>query len=71
MKERANKEHNERSRLPAISFINRRNIDMPNTPPMNGHIPRAPECIRIVGIPPVAIKVSIREMHQLAHQIQE
>lgn len=38
---------------------------------MHRHVPSSPESIDVVGIPPVAIEISIREVQQLAHQIQE
>lgn len=38
---------------------------------MHRHVPSPPECIDVVGIPPVAVEISVREMQQLSHQIEE
>lgn len=38
---------------------------------MDRHVPRFPECVDVVRVPPVAVEVSIGEMQQLADQVQE
>ena len=38
---------------------------------MNRHVPRSPERVDVVRVPPVAVEVSIGEVQQLADQVQE
>lgn len=38
---------------------------------MHWHVPSSPERVDIVGIPPIAVEVPIREMQQLTHQIEK
>lgn len=37
---------------------------------MNRHIPRSPEGIDVVGVPPVTVEITIRKVQHLTHQIQ-
>lgn len=38
---------------------------------MHGHIPRPPEDVDVVRVPPIAIEISIGEMQQFTDQIQK
>lgn len=44
---------------------------MAQRPQVHGPVPRAPEGGDVVGVPPVAVEVAVREVQQLAHQVQE
>lgn len=37
---------------------------------MNWHVPGSPEGIDVVGVPPVAVEITIGEVQHLTHQIQ-
>lgn len=54
-----------------IAHSNQWDVEVTNGPPMNGHIPRSPEGIDIVRIPPIAIEITIGELENLTHQVQE
>lgn len=38
---------------------------------MHGHVPRPPEDVDVVRVPPIAIEISIGEMQQFTDQIQK
>lgn len=44
---------------------------LPHSPSMHGHIPRPPEDVDVVRVPPIAIEISIGEMQQFTDQIQK
>lgn len=38
---------------------------------MHRHVPCSPEGVDVIRVPPVAVEISVGEVQQLAHQIQE
>lgn len=44
---------------------------LPHSPSMHGHIPRPPEDVDVVRVPPIAIEISIGEVQQFTDQIQK
>lgn len=38
---------------------------------MDGHVPIAPECVRIVSIPPISIEVPISKVKYLAREVEK
>lgn len=40
-------------------------------PHVHGHVPRGPEHGYVGRVPPVAVELSVGEVEQLAHQVQE
>lgn len=38
---------------------------------MHRHVPSSPKGIDVVCVPPVAVKIPIREMQQFAHQVEK
>lgn len=62
MEEGTDKEYNYRRGLFAIAHINYRNVQMANAPSMHRHVPCAPECVNIIRIPPIRVKVAVSKI---------
>lgn len=50
-------------------WVNKRR-DLPDGPAVNGHVPGPPEGVDVVGVPPVAVKVAVREVQHFTHEVQ-
>lgn len=62
MEKGTDEEYNYRCGIFAITHINYRNVQMTNAPPMHRHVPAAPECINIISIPPIRVKVTVSKV---------
>lgn len=69
MEKGTNEEHSYASHIPVVSHWHQWNIQMPQGPSVHRHIPASPECIYIIGIPPVGVEISIGKLQQFANQI--
>lgn len=55
----------------AVSHVKYWQVQMPHAPPMNRHVPRSPEGVDVIRVPPVAVKVSISELKNFSEKVQE
>lgn len=44
---------------------------MSDAPSMNRHVPRPPELVNIVRVPPIAVKVPVCKLQNLTEEIEE
>lgn len=71
MKQRRYSEHNESGVKFAVSFFGDGSVNVSDGPHVHWHIPSAPEYGYIVGVPPIRVELSVCELQQLTHQVQE
>lgn len=71
MEQRWDQEHNGAGNALTVSHLHHGDVDVPHGPAVNRHVPRAPERVDVVGVPPVVVEVAVRKVHQLSHQVEE
>lgn len=71
MEEGTDEEHHHRGSRLAIAQLEKRQVQVSDAPPVNWHVPGAPEGVDVVGVPPITVKVAISKMQNLAEHIEE
>lgn len=71
MEQRRDYKHAQSRHSLTITSLCDRYVHVSDGPQVHGHVPRAPEHGDVVGVPPVAVEVAVREVEQLAHEVQE
>lgn len=71
MEKGADEEHGDRCGILLVAHLYDGNVQVAHSPSMHGHIPRPPEDVDVVRVPPIAIEISIGEMQQFTDQIQK
>lgn len=71
MEECADEKYDQRCSRSTVAQVNDWYVNVTDAPSMHWHVPRTPERVNIVSIPPIAIEVPISKVQQFAHQIQE
>lgn len=71
VEEGAQEEDGEAGRELSIAHAHDGNVQVTDAPPMNGHVPGAPERVNVVRVPPVAVEVPVGELQDLAEQVHK
>lgn len=70
MEKGTDKEHCQWRHISIIAQVNDWNVHVSHAPTMHRHIPRAPKCVNIIWIPPIAVETTVGKVQQLADQIE-
>lgn len=71
MEEGADEEDDDRRGHFAVSHVKYWQVQMSHAPPMNWHVPRSPEGVDVIRVPPVAVEISIGELKNFSEKVQE
>lgn len=55
----------------AIAVRSDGDVDVSHGPAVHRHVPRPPEHLDVIGVPPVVIEITIRKVQQFSYQVEE
>lgn len=67
----ADEEDDDRRGHFAVPHVKYWQVQMSHAPPMNRHVPRSPEGVDVIRVPPVAVEISISKLQNFSEEVQE